>query len=168
MTHSSPLQGSPPLGLCSRDLQEKKHWPDSSPSCGWPSSPQLLSLLPSLAAQLWWKKARAEMLVLVGGFLVGLYPKGSSYSRRFHFFFFQRWKPHPLAPPPFKKFLAKPHSQWCPSSLTRDWTHLHQSPLHWKRRAFIIRLPRKSQGDSSLGLHTTIYTGAHTEYSILE
>lgn len=66
-----------------------------------PALLQLLSLLPSIAAQLWWKKARAEMLVLVRGFLVGLYPKGSSYKQEIPFFFFQRWKPHPHASPPF-------------------------------------------------------------------
>ena len=53
-----------------------------------PALLQLLSLLPSIAAQLWWKKARAEMLVLVRGFLVGLYPKGSSYKQEIPFFFF--------------------------------------------------------------------------------
>lgn len=96
----------PILGCAPGTSRKKKHWPDSSPSCGRPSSPQLLSLLPSLAAQLWWKKARAEMLVLVRGFLVGLYPKGSSYSRRFllFFFFFKDESPIPMLPHLLKNF----------------------------------------------------------------
>lgn len=133
-----------------------------------PALLQLLSLLPSIAAQLWWKKARAEMLVLVRGFLVGLYPKGSSYKQEIPFFFLPKMK----APSPcfstFLKISGQATQPVVSSSLTRDWTHLHWSTLHWKHGAFIIGLPRKSPGDSSLGLHTTIYTGTNIEYSILE
>ena len=127
-----------------------------------PALLQLSSLLPAIAAHLWWKKARAEMLVLVRGFIVRPYPKGSSYKQEIPLCFFKMKVPPPCSPT-FFYFWPSHNTQWCPSSLTRNWTHLHRSPLRWKHGAFIIRLPRKAQGDPSLGLHTTIYTDANTE-----
>ena len=106
-THSSPLQGSPHLVLCSRVLQEEKHWPDSSPSCGWPSSAAAVLSPACYRSTPLMKESKSRDVGLSKGIYCGTLSKRIFLQAGDSSLFFQDESPTPMLPHLFL-FLAKP------------------------------------------------------------
>lgn len=103
--HRRPPQGSPHLGLCSRVLQEKKPWPDSSPSCGRPSSAAAVVSPAFYCSTTMMKESKSRDVGLSKRISCGTLSKriflqaGDSF-----FFFFKDESPIPMLPHLFKNF----------------------------------------------------------------
>lgn len=99
LTHSSPPQGSPHLGLCSRVLQEKKPWPDSSPSCGRPSSAAAVVFPAFYCSTTMMKESKSRDAGLSKRISCGTLSKRIFLQAGDSFFFFSKMKaPSPCFP----------------------------------------------------------------------